>query len=87
MIPNQTALILIGYQNDYFAQDGILYKFIEESSLVTNIIQNTISLLESVKDTPILIISTPIFFTSDYQELVEPTTTRVVNGISLFIII
>jgi nicotinamidase-related amidase len=73
MIPNQTALILIGYQNDYFAQDGILHKFIEESSLVTNIIENTISLLESVKDTPILIISTPIFFTSDYQELVEPT--------------
>ena len=32
MIPNQTALILIGYQNDYFAQDGILHQFIEESS-------------------------------------------------------
>lgn len=32
MQPQSTAVILIGYQNDYFAADGILHNVIEESS-------------------------------------------------------
>jgi nicotinamidase-related amidase len=34
MTSEKTALILIGYQNDYFAPDGILHAVIEESSRV-----------------------------------------------------
>ena len=68
----QTALVLIGYQNDYFAPDGILHAFIEESSSVTGTLANTVDLIEHLKDTPVLIVSTPIAFTADYNELVEP---------------
>lgn len=69
---NRTALILIGYQNDYFATDGILREVIEESAKITNVLANTISLVKSLVETPVLIISTPILFTPDYSELVEP---------------
>ena len=35
MLTKKTALILIGFQNDYFATDGILHSFIEESTTAT----------------------------------------------------
>lgn len=64
------ALILIGYQNDYFAPDGILRSVVEESSKVTDIINNTVNLISNIKDIPI--VSTPIIFSEDYEELTEP---------------
>jgi nicotinamidase-related amidase len=64
------ALILIGLQNDYFAEDGILKEVVEESSKVSNIIDNIITLVDKLEDT--LIISTPIIFSEDYSELIEP---------------
>ena len=70
---NQTvnkAIILIGLQNDYFSDDGILKEVVEESSKVSNIIENIINLVERLDNT--LIISTPIIFSEDYNELVEP---------------
>jgi nicotinamidase-related amidase len=72
MDPQHTALVLIGYQNDYFATDGVLYRVIEESSRVTGTLANTVGLLERLYPTPVLIVSTPIGFTPDYSELVEP---------------
>ena len=51
------ALILIGLQNDYFAEDGILKGVVEESSKVSNIIENITALVNRLNDT--LIISTP----------------------------
>jgi nicotinamidase-related amidase len=72
MTPEKTALILIGYQNDYFAPDGILHAVIEESSRVTGVIDNTVDLIQRLTPTPTLIISTPIIFTADYKELVDP---------------
>jgi len=64
------AIILIGYQNDYFAEDGILRSVVEESSRVTNIIENTVNLIKNCKD--ILLIATPIIFTENYSELSDP---------------
>ncbi len=71
MEPTQTALVLIGYQNDYFAADGILHQVIEESSRVTGILANTVDLVERLHATPMLIVATPIICTPDYSELVE----------------
>ena len=67
-----TALILIGYQNDMFAADGVLHETIEESARVTDMLANTIELIKRLTDTAALIISTPILFTPDYQELIDP---------------
>jgi nicotinamidase-related amidase len=72
MDPKHTALVLIGYQNDYFAADGILHQVIEESSRVTGTLANTVDLLERLNPTPLLIVSTPLGFTPDYSELTEP---------------
>lgn len=66
-----TALVLIGYQNDYFAQDGILRPIVEESIRVNNTISNTVKLLEGLcaLDALPVIIATPIIFSDDYSEL------------------
>lgn len=66
-----TALILIGYQNDYFSHDGILRGVVEESSAVTNILENTVNLVTQLSGTTVPIVATPIVFTEDYQELDE----------------
>lgn len=72
MDPRPTVLILIGYQNDYFASDGILHNVIEDSSRLSTICANTVKMIECLIDTPMLMISTPILFTPDYSELIEP---------------
>ena len=72
MDSHNTAILLIGFQNDYFAPDGILHSVIEASATTVKTVENTTTLLQGLKHTDILIISTPIFFTPDYEELVEP---------------
>lgn len=72
MIPEKTALILIGYQNEYFSPEGSLYGVVEESARETGLLANTLDLIERLLPTPVTIISTPIIFTPDYSELVDP---------------
>lgn len=67
-----TALVLIGYQNDYFAEDGILHGVIKESLEINHVLANTLSLIDHLSPTEATIISTPINFTKDYLELVHP---------------
>lgn len=66
----KTALILIGFQKDYFSSEGILHDVIKSSS--ESVLSNTIEIIRSLQPTPALIISTPILFTPDYSELIEP---------------
>ena len=66
------ALIFVGYQNDYFSDDGILRPVIEEADQTRKILKNTIKLIEQLKTTPVTMIQTPIIFTPDYSELVNP---------------
>lgn len=68
----KTALILIGFQNDYFAKDGILHSVIEESSQVSGVLENTLDLLAKRGKDFGLVISTPIVFTENYEELTNP---------------
>lgn len=72
MTPEQTALILIGYQNDYFADDGILHGVLENPARTCAIKQDTVDLISALAPTATTIISTPILFTPDYRELVDP---------------
>jgi len=60
MTTKKTAIVLIGYQNDYFAEDGILQGVVEESSKVTGVLRNTLDLIRNTKD--VLMIATPIVF-------------------------
>ncbi len=72
MKTSDVAIILVGYQNDYFAEDGILRGAIEESSRTNNVLANTLSMLERIVGSEALLIQTPIIFTEDYSELNEP---------------
>jgi nicotinamidase-related amidase len=72
MKPETTAIVLIGYQNDYFADDGILNAVIEESSRVNRTLENTVAFLSAVDESKVTLVSTPIIFTEDYRELDNP---------------
>ena len=68
----KTAFIFVGYQNDYFAEDGVLRAVIEEADRNRHILDNTLTLLKNLKDEPTTLIQTPIVFTDDYSELNNP---------------
>ena len=68
----KTAVVLIGYQKDYFADDGRLVSALEGDWRRT-MLENTNRLLDGLQNTAATFISTPIQFTPDYEELVEPT--------------
>jgi nicotinamidase-related amidase len=72
MTLQNTALLLIGFQNDFFAPDGILHSVVSESSKVTKTVQNTVQLLRSLVETPMEVVAAPLFFTPTYEELVDP---------------
>lgn len=72
LCPCHTALVLIGYQNDYYSTEGILHKFLEDTPSVRASLRRTVDLLENLAPTEITIIETPIVFTRDYQELQNP---------------
>ncbi|MED5261095.1 MAG: cysteine hydrolase [Myxococcota bacterium] len=69
----KTAVVLIGYQNDYFADDGILTGALEDAPGRRAMLKNTVEMLDALVASPMLIVSTPIVFTPDYRELSEPT--------------
>ncbi len=71
MEPNNTALILIGFQNDYFAKNGILRGVLENEKRTDDVLRRTASLIDSIKSTDVSIFSTPIIFSSDYSEILQ----------------
>jgi len=76
MQPANTAIIFIGYQNDYFAENGILRGAIEESATTSEVLANSLALLEAVRRVGILARdSTPVrlAMSSEGLELVAIT--------------
>lgn len=69
---SDSALLLIGFQNDYFSPDGILHGVVEASSKATGALKNTLALLGSYGEAFGTVVSTPIIFTRDYSELENP---------------
>lgn len=72
MQPHTTALLLIGYQNDYFSPLGVLHQAIEEPARLTGTLRNTLTLMDRLLPTRVLLVTTPIVFTVDYSELKDP---------------
>jgi nicotinamidase-related amidase len=68
----RSALILIGYQNDYYRTEGILHGFLEDSAQVLASLERTVSLMRRLSPMDVPFIETPIIFTSDYEELQQP---------------
>jgi nicotinamidase-related amidase len=72
MDPKKTALVLIGFQNDWFHEDGILRPVIEEQTASTDMLRNTLELVNQLQNSGVTIFSSPIQFQEGYPELVEP---------------
>lgn len=72
MNPSTTALILVGYQNDYFAKDGILRGMFEEPGSVDSVLDHTLHLIRELASTDALIVATPIVLDADYRALANP---------------
>jgi len=71
--PNQTALVLIGFQKDYFDPQGALYSVVEESHRVSGTLEHTIETINNITESPITIVNTPIVFSETYKEIENPT--------------
>jgi len=74
MSQNKTrkGLLLIGYQNDYFAEDGVLRGVVAESVQANNLLENTLSLIDRSLEENVSVFVTPIKFFDDYRELDRP---------------
>lgn len=82
---DKTAFVFIGYQNDYFADDGILRSAIEESAVTNSVLENTLSLVDAIESSDAMMIQTPIVFTANYDELVNPVgILKVIQDVGAF---
>lgn len=72
MNADTTAMILVGYQNDYFAPDGILRGVVEDPNRVDAVLEATLRFIDAVASTSMPIISTPIVLEPDYRALASP---------------
>lgn len=72
MKPAATAVLLVGFQNEYFAPAGGLRSLVEDVGAVDQVLAKTVALVDGLADSEVLLVSTPITFTSDYAELVDP---------------
>jgi nicotinamidase-related amidase len=70
--PKSTALVLIGFQRDYFSPEGVLHGVVEESHRVSGTLDNTLDFIEAYKDSEMLMVNTPIVFSELYEELENP---------------
>jgi nicotinamidase-related amidase len=70
MDPATTALVLLGFQRDFFAADGVLHEVIDDVG--DEVLTRTLALLTGLAGSPVLLVSTPIVFTPSYEELVDP---------------
>lgn len=71
---DNTAVVLVGFQNDYFGPEGILRGVIEESFRLGDVVGRTRGMLDRLVETPTLLIETPILFTEDFREMPESPT-------------
>lgn len=74
-MPNarRSAILLIGFQNDYFSPDGAMHAVIEENARQNNVLANTQRVLSAVVGEETPIINLPIHFSPGYEELGQPT--------------
>ena len=72
MNPDTTAMILVGFQNEYFAQDGVLRGVVEDSASVDSVLANTVAFITAMADSGVTMIATPIVLTADYRAMANP---------------
>lgn len=67
-----TALVLVGFQNEYFGPEGTLRSEIDDGDAPGQILATTVGLVERLSATKALVVAAPIVFTPTYSELIKP---------------
>lgn len=80
MEPQKTAIILIEYQNDFTSLGGTLHDAVKDVMDDTNMLKNTVELVQLARAMGVTIIHTPMAFTDDYHEL-PPTPYGMLKGV------
>ena len=69
MNTNETAIILIEFQNDFTSEGGIFHDAVKEVMDETNMLANTKKLVKEARSLGVHIIHVPISFSEGYAEL------------------
>jgi ureidoacrylate peracid hydrolase len=70
--PKETAFVLIEYQNDFVDAKGNLHGAVKGVMEKTNMLDNTVKVVEEARKRGCTIIHCPIKFSADYRELIQP---------------
>jgi ureidoacrylate peracid hydrolase len=80
MNPNQTALVLIEYQNDFTSEGGTLHEAVKPVMESTHMLANTVETVRRARELGVTVIHAPISFTPDYREL-NPEPYGILKGV------
>src|SRR5262245_52582149 len=69
MNPNETALVLIEYQNEFTSPGGKLHDAVKGVMQKTDMLQNTVELVGKARTLGASIVWVPISFAPDYREM------------------
>jgi ureidoacrylate peracid hydrolase len=78
--PNETALVLIEFQNDFTTEGGIFHGAVKGVMDSSNMLYNTVETVKAAREAGINIVYVPISFTADYHE-VTPTPYGIMKGV------
>lgn len=78
--PNETALVLIEFQNDFTSEGGIFHGAVKGVMDSNSMLQNTVDTVSAARAAGIQIVFIPISFTEDYHE-VTSTPYGILKGV------
>lgn len=78
--PNETALVLIEFQNDFTSEGGIFHGAVKGVMDATNMLDHTVDTVKAAREAGVNIVYVPISFTPDYHE-VTSTPYGIMKGV------
>jgi nicotinamidase-related amidase len=80
MNKNETAIVLIEFQNDFTSEGGIFHDAVKGVMDANNMLSNTIELVKNARNEGVQVIFVPISFTENYAELTS-TPYGILKGV------
>ena len=69
MTPSKTAVVLIEYQHDFTAENGVLHAAVKETMDATDMLKNTRDVIDAARAAGATIVHAPIQFAAGYHEI------------------
>lgn len=68
----KTALLMLGFQNEYFSESGLLNLAIADTAKQTGVLENSLALVEKLKDSSVEMVSVPMRLVEDESDIKKP---------------